>query len=219
MQTRAENKFAACPVYLLLSGVTAFLFRMAFTISAIYIVTSAHLNPLQIALVGTVLESATFFCQFPTAALADIDSRRLSIIAGAALMGAGLVLWGAIPRFASILLANVIWALGYTFTSGAEQSWIADEVGDERAGAVYLGASEVGQIGGLLGMPISVALASIRLNLPYFVGGAGLVFLAILLLICPNTAWCRRTTKGVTHGGGWWRRCCAGSMRCGESPS
>ena len=37
-----------------------------------------------------------------------------------------------------MLAAQVIWGLGATFISGALEAWIADEVGEERAGHAYL---------------------------------------------------------------------------------
>ncbi|BDA72442.1 tetracycline efflux MFS transporter TetA(P) [Calothrix sp. PCC 7716] len=153
------------------------------TISAVYRVTNAGLNPLQLLLVGTVLEGTVLLCEIPTGLVADIYSRRLSIIIGVLLIGVGFLLEGLIPRFQTILLAQVLWGIGSTFTSGAENAWIADEVGETNVGSVYLRGSQTGQIGALVGTFLSVGLASFQLNLPIIVGGNLFIGLGIFLLI------------------------------------
>ena len=48
--------------------------------------------------------------------------------------------------FGAVLLAQVIWGFGYTFTSGATQAWIVDEIGEEQAGEAFLPDSAVGRL-------------------------------------------------------------------------
>ncbi len=50
------KRLPAYPVYLALSTTGAFIFSMVFTATSLYEVTVANLNPLQLVLVGTVLE-------------------------------------------------------------------------------------------------------------------------------------------------------------------
>lgn len=90
---------------------------------------------------------------------------------------------GLVPVFAGILLAQVLWGIGITFTSGAQEAWVADELGVDRAGAAYLRGSQVGRAGGLLGLASSVALGQLRLNLPIVTGGLLFVLLAGFLLV------------------------------------
>ena len=106
---------------------------MIFTMSALYQVQRAQLSVIQLVLVGTVLELSIFLFEIPTGMVADAVSRRLSVILGVFLIGAGFLLEGALPIFATILLAQVLWGLGYTFTSGATQAWITDEIGEAAA--------------------------------------------------------------------------------------
>ena len=77
-------------------------------------------------------------CEIPTGALADAKSRRASIIIGYFLIGLGFAVEGALPYFATVAFAQLLWGLGYTFTRGATQAWIADEIGPTRAGEAYL---------------------------------------------------------------------------------
>ena len=58
----------------------------------------------------------------------------------------------------------------YTFTSGATQAWIEDETGEERAGEAFLRGSQAGQAGGLIAIPISIALGSVTVRLPILLG-------------------------------------------------
>ncbi len=139
------------------------------------------MNPLQLVLVGTTLEAAVFLFEVPTGAVADAYSRRLSTIIGFVLMGLGFLVEGSVPRFATVLAAQVVWGLGWTFISGAHTAWIADELGPDKAAPVFLRGTQFDYIGSLLGIPISVLLGALSLNLPILFGGAMSIVLAIFL--------------------------------------
>ncbi|MEJ2130581.1 MAG: MFS transporter, partial [Gammaproteobacteria bacterium] len=96
------------------------------TINLVYMVQVAGLDPLQMVLVGTALELSAFVFEIPTGIVADVYSRKLSVIIGYALTGAGFLLLALAPRFEVILLSQVIWGLGATFISGAYPAWLAD---------------------------------------------------------------------------------------------
>ncbi len=177
------KKLGAYPTYLILVGASTFFFTIITTLNSVYQLEVAHLNPLQLVLVGTVLEITCFLTQVPTGVLADVYSRRLAIIIGIFLIGAGFLLEGAIPRFETILLAQVLWGVGATFTDGADSAWIADEIGEERVGHAFLRAAQIGQAAALIAIPISVALGSERLNLPILLGGALYLLLGVFLII------------------------------------
>ena len=142
----------------------------------------AKLSPLQLVLVGTALETVCFLCQVPTGVLADVYSRRLAVILGTLIVGIGFVIEGSFPRFETIVLGQALFGVGATLADGAEQAWIADEIGEEHVGRIFLRSSQVGLLGGLLGAPISVGLASLRLNVPVVLGGALTMSLAVFLI-------------------------------------
>jgi DHA3 family tetracycline resistance protein-like MFS transporter len=177
-----RKRLGASTTYLILGGASSFFFSLIVTVNLIYQQQVAHLNPLQLVLVGTVLETTAFFTQVPTGVLADVYSRRLAIILGVFLIGAGFALEGAIPRFATILLAQVIWGVGITFVDGADSAWIADEIGDAQVGPLFVRAGQIGQIASLVSIPLSVALASIQLNLPILLGGMLYLLLGVFLI-------------------------------------
>jgi len=176
-----STRLTAYTVYLLLSGISSFALYMIFTINMVYQVEIVKLNPLQLVLVGTMLEVVVFLCQIPTGVIADVYSRRLSVVIGTILMGVGFLLEGLVPRFDTILLAQVLWGVGVTFTDGAQQAWIADEVGEENAGKAFMRSAQVGQLASLLSVPVSISLAIIRLNVPIVAGGGVLLVLGLLL--------------------------------------
>ena len=178
-----KGKLSAYTVYLIYSGASSLFLSTIFTVDLVYQVQVAHLNPLQLVLVGTVLEAVCFLSQVPTGVLADVFSRRLAIDVGVFLIGAGFILEGSIPRFGFILLAQILWGLGATFTDGAQQAWITGEVGEDHVGHVFTRGTQAGLLGGLIGACISVGLASIRLNLPIIAGGGLTVLLAVFLLL------------------------------------
>ncbi len=177
-----KSRLSAYTVYLLFSGATSLSFSIIFTVNMVYQVEVAKLNPLQLVLVGTVLESAAFICQVPTGVLADMYSRRLAVILGIFVFGLAFILEGSFPRFDVIVASQILFGVGATLMDGAEQAWITDEVGEERVGHVFLRSTQVGLIAGLLGAAISVALGSLRLNLPIVMGGAMSVVIAVFLL-------------------------------------
>ncbi|MBN2303469.1 MAG: MFS transporter [Anaerolineae bacterium] len=177
----------AALVYLLISGSTALFTGMIFTVNMIYQVTTVGLDPLQLVLVGTTLEMTVFVFEVPTGIVADVYSRRLSIIIGMFVMGVGFMLEGLVPRFGAVLLSQVLWGFGYTFTSGATEAWISDEIGEQRAGRAFLRGSQVGMIGGLAAIPLAVALGTASIRLPIVTGGALFVALGVyLVLVMPE---------------------------------
>lgn len=148
------------------------------TVNLVFMVQVAGLDPLQMVLVGTVLELSVFVFEIPTGVVADIVSRRLSVIVGHAVMGAGFLLIVLWPTYYVILLSQVVWGFGYTFISGAYAAWLTSEVGVERANEAFLRGSQLGHAASFVGIIIAIALAHVALALPIAVGSLGLIVLA-----------------------------------------
>ena len=168
-------------VYLVMHATGPLFFNTLATTNLVYQVEVAHLDPLRLLLVGSVLELTCLVFQIPTGLFADAFSRRWAVALGFVLMGAGFILEGSVPQFAAIVLAQVVWGIGATFMDGAEDAWITDEVGEDKAGSLFLRASQFAQVAGLVGIVVGVGLASIRLNLPILVGGVLLSLLGVYL--------------------------------------
>jgi MFS transporter, DHA3 family, tetracycline resistance protein len=168
-------------VYLVLAAGWSLFFNILATTNLVYQVEVAHLDPLRLLLIGTVLELTCFVFQVPTGAFADAISRRLAVAIGCGLVGAGFIFEGLVPEFAAIAIAQVVWGVGATLSDGADDAWITDELGVDVAGGLFLRASQLGQASGLLGILIGVGLATIRLNLPIVAGGSLFVLLGVYL--------------------------------------
>ena len=198
-----KRRINALTLYLILSFATSFLFWLIFTIDAVYHVTVVELTPFQLVIVGTILEATTFVGEIPTGVLADVKSRRLSIVIGYAVMGVGFILEGSLPFFWAIALAQVVWGLGYTFTSGATQAWIVDEIGEARAAEAFLRGTQMARLGTLVSIPFSVLLGLVITALPIVAGGALMILLAgFLALTMPEAGFKptppeERTTLGM----------------------
>jgi MFS transporter, DHA3 family, tetracycline resistance protein len=170
------------PVYLATEFGWSFFSLMVFTASGLFMIQIAHLDALQLVLVGTALEIAAFVFEVPTGVVADTVSRRLSIIVGTALMGLGFIVWGAAPLFVTILVAQVLWGIGTTFISGAWEAWVADESGEPDLGKVMLAGTQADSAGALAGLLSSVAIGAILgLAVPMIVGGVGYLVMAFAL--------------------------------------
>jgi MFS transporter, DHA3 family, tetracycline resistance protein len=184
-----QIRLGAYPAYLILEGGVAFGFSLIVTVNLVWQAEVAGLNPLQLVLVGTVLEITALLGEVPTGLLADVYGRRLAIVLGVLMMAVGFAVEGTLPRFDAILLAQVIWGLGATFLSGATQAWISDEIGEDAASHAFLRGAQVEGLCTLIAIPPSVALASLRLNVPILAGAAVLLCMAALLaVLMPETA-------------------------------
>ena len=175
-------------VFLFIEFSASAFFSMMFVVTSLYEATVAGLTPVQLILVGTTLEVSAFLFEVPTGIVADVYSRRLSIIIGYILMGLGFLVEGFFPFFGTILLAQVIWGLGYTFTSGATQAWITDEVGEESANKLFLRATQVGLVASLVGMGLAAWIGAVNVALPLRLGGLGVLLIGLtLVVIMPET--------------------------------
>jgi len=159
----------------------------------VYLYTIVGLNPLQLVLVGTLLEASAFLFEVPTGVVADTYSRRLSIVIGVLLLGVSFLLLGLAHFFLLVLLTQVISGLGYTFLSGATDAWLADEVGVENIGGIYVRAGQIGRAAELVGLGLAAVLGSIHLALPILIaGGLYLLLGAVLGAAMPETGFQRR---------------------------
>ena len=69
-------------VYLVSAFISGFIFSVVFAANQLYRVQTVGLDPLQLVLVGTALEVISFIFEIPTGVVADVYSRRLSVIIG-----------------------------------------------------------------------------------------------------------------------------------------
>jgi DHA3 family tetracycline resistance protein-like MFS transporter len=139
------------------------------------------MNPLQLVLVGTTLEVTCFLFQVPTGVIADLYSRRLSVVAGEILVGVGFVVEGLAPLFVAILVAEVVRGIGETCIDGALQAWIADEHGEQQLERVFLRGGQVAAVAWVVGPLAAAGLATVDLRLPILLGAVLMIGLGLVL--------------------------------------
>lgn len=177
------RRLPAYPVYLAFCTVSWIGQLMAYGLLSVYYLTVAGLSPFQLALVGAVLQVTILLGEVPTGVIADVYSRRLSVVLGTLLMGAGFALEGLVPRLDAILAAQVIRGLGQTFLSGAATAWVTDELGEARAPAALLRGAQFSQAGGLAGNLLAALLAQVSVGLPILAGGLVVLGLGLWLAV------------------------------------
>ena len=175
------NKLSAYKTYLLFSAITAMCFSLVATVMIVYHIEIVHLNPLQLILVGTTLELACFIFEIPTGIVADVYSRKLSIVIGGVLTGVGFILEGSISSFVFVLVAQSVWGLGSTFISGSLEAWIAEEEKNKDLDEIYIKGAQAGQIGAFIGIVLSTVIANFSVRLPIIVSGVLFIILALFL--------------------------------------
>jgi MFS transporter, DHA3 family, tetracycline resistance protein len=163
-------------------------------VMAVYLVSELDLSPLQLVLMGTAMEAAVFLFEIPTGIVADIYSRRLSLIAGFVGTGVAWMLVGFVSAPWLIIALWAFWGLSYTFTSGAYEAWITDEVGAENIGSLFLRGSRISYVGAVVGLALQVALGTlVSLRAGVVAGGAVTIASGLAcIFLMPETGFRRR---------------------------
>lgn len=175
------KKISAYKIYLLYYGITGLLFSLVTTVMTVYYIEKVNMNPLQLILVGTVLEVVCFAFEIPTGIVADVYSRKLSIIIGLIMIGIGFTMESSVPIFSAIIISQVVWGIGATFTSGSVDAWIAEENKNMDFNQVYLRAAQAGQIGSVTGIILATILGNFSVRLPILFSGVLFVVFALFL--------------------------------------
>ena len=183
--------------WLVYQGVDSFAMALGWTVAAVFFVTELEMSPLTLILTGTAMEVAYFLFEVPTGIVADTYSRRTSIVIAMFVMGLSFVATGLAPGVAVVLIAAAATGFGWTFKSGAEDAWLADEVGLENVARSYQRGAQVARVGALAGIGAAVGLALIDLRVPIVAGGLVMLGLGFLLaLLMPETGF-----RPVRHEG------------------
>ncbi|RNI21717.1 MFS transporter [Flexivirga caeni] len=183
-----SRPISARSAYLWWEGSWSLLQTIAFTLTLLYQAQTAHLNPAQLLLVGAVLEATCFIFEIPTSIVADLHSRRLSALIGAVVVGVGILVQGLFPAFWPILLAQVVWGIGFTFISGSVDAWITDEVGAEHVQTLFTRYQQQHLALTFVGILIAGVLGQFGLRTPMLVAGGGYLVLAVVMApLMPET--------------------------------
>ena len=162
-------------------------------VASLYLVTELHLSPLQLVLMGTAMEGTVFLFEIPTGVVADTYSRRLSLVIGYLGMGTSWLLVGVVSSAPVIIALWALWGISYTFTSGAYEAWITDEVGVDRVATVFLRGARFAYVGSFMGLLAFVGLGTLSLRAAVIASGAVTIACGLACaLIMPETGFVRR---------------------------
>ena len=177
-------------------GLEFLLSMPTWVVISIYLVRDLDLSPLELVLMGTAMEAAVFLFEVPTGVVADTYGRKLSLIIGFVGMGTAWLLVGVASEPVLIIALWAAWGIAYTFTSGAYEAWITDEVGVERIPAVFLRGARVAYVGALLGLALSVLIGTQSLRAAVIAGGALEVACGVAcIFLMPETGFRRRPVE------------------------
>lgn len=170
-------------LYIILRSLIGLGFNMSFMATAIYRIDIAQLELYQLILVGSALEIAVFLFEVPTGIVADLKSRRLSIIIGFFIIGIGFVIEIITTYFIIIVLAQIIWGLGYTFISGALDSWISDETQNVEIEHTIITGSQMYKLFSVIGILLAAIIGMFDIRLAILVAGSIFILLGLLSLL------------------------------------
>lgn len=185
----------------LANGIVLWLCDRAFwPLFFIHLVTEIELSPLQLVLLGTVYEAGIFISEIPTGIVADVYSRRLSVIISFIVGGLAVIMSGLVGGYALLVVSQVLVGFGSTFRSGAETAWITDELGSAGlAEPLILRRGKIQMLAGIVGI-ILFAGVSVLTSLSAAIVSIGVVFVLwglLLTVIMPEAGFTR------TEGEGW----------------
>ena len=96
--------------------------------ASVWWIVILELSPLQLVAMGAVLELSVLISETPTGVVADLVSRRRSILISQVLMGVAYIWAVASFNYWVILPAQALFGVGWTFRSGADTAWVTDEL-------------------------------------------------------------------------------------------
>ncbi|MBW9234691.1 hypothetical protein JQK62_21060, partial [Leptospira santarosai] len=105
------------------------------------------------------------------------------------------------PEFWAIAVASAMWGIGWTFISGAEQAWIADELDAKNLEKTFLRGSQFSSFARFAAILTSVAIAAIwSVQTAIIIAGIMLIMLAVWAFIkLPETKFVKVTREKVSR--------------------
>lgn len=155
-----------------LGAVFAFAVRAFWVVAAVYWATDAGLEPYQLVLLGTALEAGVLVAEVPTGVVADVVSRRLSVVISFVGVGLAIVAAGTTTSFPLLLGTQLLLGVSWTFQSGADTAWVTDELGGADVSRLLVRRARAELLATVAGAVAGAALAALT-TLPIAIVAAG----------------------------------------------
>jgi len=122
-------------------------------VSGLYFVITAQLSASELLVLGTVVSVTLLVSDIPTGVWSDAVSRKWPLVAGHAFLATGMAMTGLVSAFPLLVITQVLWGVGWGFSSGADVAWITDELGQPgRIAKVLTARARWESAGGAVGM-------------------------------------------------------------------
>lgn len=122
-------------------------------VSSLYFVVNARLSAFQLLVLGTVVAIAMILSDIPTGVWSDAFSRKWPLVIGHGFLAVGMVMTGVVTAFPLIVATQVLWGLGWAFSTGADVAWVTDELDQpDRIARVLTARARWDLLGGATGM-------------------------------------------------------------------
>ena len=169
---------------------------------SVRLVVDLEFSAFQLLLMGVAIESAILLGEVPTGVVADVFSRKWSVVFGAFFLSLAQFCSGLVDQWELYLVTQFVWGIGWTFISGAEIAWVTDEVGrpDDverlllRVGRLQLVAIVVGTLCfGLLSLLVPLTVCVM------IAGAIGFAWTAFLAVAMPETGFERASENRLAE--------------------
>jgi MFS family permease len=161
----------------------AVLHRGWWLVTSVYLVVDAGLTPSELVLIGVAQGVISIVFEVPAGVVADLISRKWSLVVSHVLMGTAMIATGLVTGFGSLVATQMLWGLSWTFASGADVAWITDELNEPMHTSVVLMRSGRAQLtGSAAGMAGVGALASLtQRSTAMVLAGAAMLLLGLFI--------------------------------------
>ena len=99
--------------------------------------TDSGLSGAEVSALFAIWSGVAILTEVPSGALADRFSRRNCLVFAAVFQGAGYAAWMLVPSFAGFALGFVLWGVGGSLVSGAQEALLYDGLADAGAQGRY----------------------------------------------------------------------------------
>lgn len=96
---------------------------------SIRMIVDLDFSATQLLLMGAAIETGLLLSEIPSGVVADVISRKWSVVIGTFILGAAQFAAGLADEWVLFMAIQFVWGIGWSFISGAEVAWITDEVG------------------------------------------------------------------------------------------
>ncbi|MBU1132232.1 MFS transporter [Patescibacteria group bacterium] len=170
--------------YLIFNWVYYFFFSLEFSIYVLFLKENG-LTFTQIGIVNMAFMAAAFLLEIPTGIVADYFGRKFSVLLGIFSTGLGALIYFFSVKLWGFIAAEIMFAFGYCFISGALDAWVKDTLDfngcNEKMAHVFSKGSIASRGGALVGGLVGGLIGMYSLRLPWIITAGGL-FLATIFL-------------------------------------